>query len=257
MEQIKLSAVIITCNEEKHIQKCIESLKDLVDEIVVVDSFSTDRTEEICRQYDVKFVQHTFDGHIEQKNRAIDLASYNHVLSLDADEVLSPELQQSVLANKKAWNADGYYFNRLTNYCGKRWIKHCGWYPDAKIRLWDKRKGRWEGHKLHEVVVMERDATVKWIKGDILHYTCNSISDHILKVNKYSDIMAEEKYERGVKSSIMKIIYKTMWSFVRDYFLRLGFLDGYYGFVVCKISAFATFLKYVKLRQLNQLQEKV
>jgi len=250
MDHIKISAAIITYNEEKYIQGCIDSLKGLVDEIVIVDSFSTDKTEEICRRNDVKFVQHVFDGHIQQKNRALDLTSFNYVLSLDADEVLSPELQHSVLAIKKAWNADAYHFNRLNNYCG-RWMRHCGWYPDKKLRLWDKRKGRWGGYNPHDVVVMDKDASVKWIKGDILHYTCDTISDHVLKANKYSDIAAKDKYERGVKSSVMKIFYKTMWRFIHSYFFRLGFLDGFYGFIACNISAFCTFLKYVKLRQLH------
>ena len=251
MNNVKISAVIITFNEEKYIRNCIESVKDLVDEIVIVDSFSTDKTEEICRQYDIKFIQFAFDGHIQQKNRALDLASNNYVLSLDADEVLSPELQQSVLAIKKAWNADAYRFNRLTNYCGKQWMRYGEWYPGTKLRLWDKRKGRWGGYNPHDMVVMEKDTTVRWAKGDILHYSCDSISEHILKENSYSDIMAKDKCQIGIKAPIIKIIYKTTWRFVYNYFFRLGFLDGFYGFVVCSVTSFGVFLKYAKLRQLH------
>lgn len=251
MDYIKISAIIITRNEERNIQNCIDSIKDVVDEIVVVDSFSTDKTEEICRKYDVKFFQHVFDGHIQQKNRALDLTSNNYVLSLDADEVLSPELQQSVMAIKKSWDADAYRFNRLTNFCGKRWIRHCGWYPNAKLRLWDKREGRWGGYNPHDFVVMEKGAKVKRVKGDILHYTCETISEQVLKENNYSDIISKGKYEQGVKASIVKIIYKTVWRFVYGYFFRLGFLDGYNGFIVCYIATLGTFLKYAKLRHLH------
>jgi glycosyltransferase involved in cell wall biosynthesis len=128
----KISVVIITYNEEKDIGRCLDAVKDVADDIVVVDSFSTDRTEEICKEKGARFVQHKFEGHIQQKNWAITQARYPHVLSLDADEVVSERLQKEILKVKENWQADGYYFNRMTNYCGK-WIKHCGWYPDRKI----------------------------------------------------------------------------------------------------------------------------
>ena len=137
---VSLSAVIITYNEEKNIERCLLSLKGVVDEIVVVDSFSQDRTEAICAQYGVKFIQHAFEGHIQQKNWAITQASSPYVLSLDADEALSDELRQSILEAKNNWTAQGYFFNRLNNYCGQ-WIRHSGWYPDRKLRLWDARLG--------------------------------------------------------------------------------------------------------------------
>jgi len=139
----KLSVVIITLNEEKNIGRCLESVKDIADEIVIVDSFSTDRTEEICLRYNARFIKHEFVGHIEQKNWAIEQASYLHVLSLDADEELSERLKKSILEVKGNWKHDGYYFNRLTNYCGK-WIRHTSWYPARKLRLWDRSKGKWE-----------------------------------------------------------------------------------------------------------------
>ena len=144
MTQIKLSAVIITLNEEKNIARCLDSLQGVADEIVVIDSFSTDDTEKICSAYGVRFIQHPFDGYIEQKNYGIQQAVYTHILSLDADEALSDELKQSIGHFKMHWHADGYSLNRLTNYCG-HWIYHCGWYPDTKLRLWDKRYGQWAG----------------------------------------------------------------------------------------------------------------
>ena len=143
-----ISAVIITYNEEKNLERCIESVRDIADEIVIVDSFSTDRTKEICKKYELHFIEHKFEGHIQQKNWAITQAKYPHILSLDADEVLSDRLKESIREVKENWTHDGYYFNRLTNYCGK-WIRHCGWYPDRKLRLWDSRKGRWAVHTIN------------------------------------------------------------------------------------------------------------
>ena len=139
--QVKISVVIITFNEEKNIGRCLESIKDIADEIVVVDSFSNDKTEEICRKYKVNFIQNKFEGHIEQKNYAATHASYQHILALDADEALSEKLKKSIIETKKNWIAEGYSFNRLSNYCGK-WIKHSGWYPDTKLRLVDRTKGK-------------------------------------------------------------------------------------------------------------------
>ncbi|MBT8332765.1 MAG: glycosyltransferase family 2 protein, partial [Deltaproteobacteria bacterium] len=139
---VKISAVIITYNEERNIGRCLDSVREVADEIVVVDSYSTDKTKEICHSMNVKFLQHHFEGHIEQKNYAVSCASCGQVLSLDADEVLSEKLQQSILAAKQSWRFDGYSFNRLTNYWGK-WNRHSGWYPDTKLRLWDRSKGRW------------------------------------------------------------------------------------------------------------------
>ena len=146
MHPVKLSVVIITKNEDKNIGRCIESVQNIADEIVVIDSFSTDKTEEICKKHQVVFIKHAFEGHIEQKNFALTCAKYKHVLSLDADEALSEELQKSIVQAKADFSKDGYFLNRMTNYCGK-WIKHSGWYPDRKLRLFDKTKGQWGGEK--------------------------------------------------------------------------------------------------------------
>src|SRR5262245_55167933 len=141
---IKISAVIITYNEERNIARCIDSVKPVADEIVVLDCFSTDKTQKISEERGAKFYQQEFLGFARQKNRAVALASYDHVLSLDADEYLSSELTQSILAVKTDWTHDGYLMNRLSSFEGT-WIKTCGWYPDAKLRLWDRRKGSWHG----------------------------------------------------------------------------------------------------------------
>ena len=247
---VKLSAVIITFNEEKNIGRCIDSVKNVADDIVVVDSFSKDNTEAICKEKDVRFVKHQFDGHIEQKNWAITQAKYPHVLSLDADEALDKKLQKTINAVKNNWIADGYSMNRLTNYCGK-WIRHSGWYPDKKLRLWDSRKGKWAGVNPHDRFNMESGTTTKHLKGDILHYSYYSISDHIEQVNYFTEISANAFFKSGKKSNLIKIIFSSVVKFLRDYFFRLGILDGYYGFVISVISSHATFLKYVKLKQLQ------
>ena len=144
-----LSAVIITFNEERNIGRCLTSLIGIADDIVIVDSFSSDKTESICNAFGVRFVQHKFEGHIEQKNWAISQAKFPRILSLDADEALDANLKKSILEAKNNWKYDGYEMNRLTNYCGK-FIHHSGWYPDKKMRLWDSRKGKWGGTNPHD-----------------------------------------------------------------------------------------------------------
>jgi len=246
-----LSVVIITFNEEKNIARCLGSIKNIADDIVVVDSFSKDQTEQICSQFNVRFIQHKFEGHIEQKNWAIQQAKFPHVLSLDADEALCEQLESYVKTIKENWTADGYTMNRLTNYCGQ-WIKHCGWYPDKKLRLWDTRLGSWGGTNPHDKVIMKKETTVRHIEYDILHYSFYTIAEHLKQIDFFTDISAKAAFEKGEKSSNFKIAYKSIFKFIRDYILKLGFLDGYYGFVVCKNSAFAKKMKYKKLKELNK-----
>ncbi len=250
-----ISAVIITYNEEKNLERCIESVRDIADEIVIVDSFSTDRTKEICRNYELRFIEHKFEGHIQQKNWAITQAKYPHILSLDADEVLSDRLKESIKEVKENWTHDGYYFNRLTNYCGK-WIRHCGWYPDRKLRLWDSRKGRWAGINPHDKFELDNGSTSRYLNGDLLHYSYFSIAQHIDQVNKFTEIGAMEALKKGRRSNFIKIIMKPSWKFFRDFILKLGILDGYYGYIISKISAHATFIKFVKLKEFQKQKPK-
>lgn len=244
----KLSVVIITYNEEKNIARCIESVQDIADDIVIVDSYSTDNTKSICEQYNVRFIEHKFEGHIQQKNWAITQAENPYILSLDADEVLSEQLKKSILQVKENWTCDGYYFNRLTNYCGK-WVRHSGWYPDKKLRLWDSRKGKWAGVNPHDKFKLDKGSSQGYLKGDLLHFSFYSITQHIDQVNKFSGIAAIEAYNKGKKATLVKILLKPYWKFFRDYLLKMGILDGYYGYVICKISAHATFIKLTKLRE--------
>jgi len=247
---IQLSVVIITFNEEKNIGRCLDSVREIADDVVVVDSFSGDKTEDICRSKNVRFIQHKFEGHVEQKNWAISQAKFPHVLSLDADEELSEELKKSILAVKRNWIREGYYMNRLTNYCGK-WIYHCGWYPDRKLRLWDSRKGKFGGVNPHDKYeMMEGDKVTGFITGDILHYSYNTQEDHYRQVEYFTGIASRALFNQGKKVNILVIYISPIVKFIRDYIVKLGFLDGIAGFTISRISAYATYLKYRKLQAL-------
>jgi glycosyltransferase involved in cell wall biosynthesis len=253
MASVSISAIIITFNEEKNIARCIESLKDIADEIIIVDSFSNDHTKEICSRYKVRFMEHKFDGYSEQKNWAIALSTYPIILSLDADEELSNDLKQSIKKVKENWTSDGYYFNRLNNYCGK-WIRFGSWYPDRKLRLWDKEKGQWAYLKIHEKVELVPFAKTCRLKGDLLHYSYYSVKQHFLTTRKYAELSAEEYYSRNKKSNIILIILKPVWKFLRDYIFKAGFLNGYYGLVIAFIDSYGVYLKNRKLVQIQRRQ---
>jgi len=250
MKKVRLSVVIITLNEEKNMARCLSSVKEIADEIVVIDSFSTDKTEEISSQFGARFIKNKFEGHIEQKNYAITQAKYQHILSLDADEALSDELLVSIKAVKENFEADGYYFNRLSNYCGK-WIKHGRWYPDRKLRLWDSTKGSWQGQNPHDKFMMQQGSKTAHLKGDLLHYTVYNISQHILQIHKFTDLSAKADFKRGKKANLLKILFKPTFKFFSDYFLRFGFLDGYYGLVIAILGAQYKFNHLIKLKNLQ------
>jgi glycosyltransferase involved in cell wall biosynthesis len=247
---IKLSVVIITFNEEKNIARCLDSVKEVADDVVVVDSFSKDKTKEISLSKGARFVEHAFEGHIQQKNWAITQAKYPHVLSLDADEALDEKLIQSIKKAKANWNKDGYYMNRLTNYCG-HWVKYCGWYPDKKLRLWDSRKGEWRGINPHDKYeLFEGGKNAGYLEGDILHYSFDSIDSHLKQIEYFTDISSKALFATGKKPSFIKLYLSPTAKFIESYFLKAGFLDGKYGFEICKNSAWATKLKYHKLKKL-------
>ena len=249
----EISVVIMTLNEERNMERCLQSVREIADEIIVVDSFSTDRTEEICLKHGAKFIRHSFEGYIDQRKYLIAQASNDHILMLDADEALSDELRASILSVKKNWTHDGYNFNRLNYYCG-RWIKHSGWYPDRKIRLFDRRKASVQGRDLHEKIVMDDNSTLKLLKGDLLHYTYLSVDEHIRQINRFTEIQARGNFERGKKAIYFSILFSPVYKFIRHYFFQLGFLDGYYGYLICRNSAYSTFLKHAKLKALWKIQ---
>ena len=254
---ISLSVVIITFNEENNIERCLRSVQGVADEIIVLDSLSTDRTKEICRQFKVTFIEQPFLGYVEQKNRALEYATHPHVLSLDADEALSDELRKSILEVKNMWQDDGYTFNRLTNYCGS-WVRHCGWYPDRKLRLFDKRKGSWVGDNPHDRYMLHNSPKPQHIKGDLLHYSYYSISQHLDQIQKFTSIMAQAQFQKEKCPTLLKTIVNPLWCFVRQYLAQGGFLDGYHGLIICTLSACANFVKYTKTRELflSQVTQK-
>ena len=249
----KISATIITLNEEDKIRQCLESLRDVADEIVVVDSLSTDNTKLICEEFGVKFVEQKWLGYSEQKNLANDIASHDWILSIDADEVLSDELKKSILKIKDTdFDTDNdvvFSFNRLNNYCGK-WMHHSGFYPDKKIRIWNRKIGKWEGI-VHEVIKFSTKVKEVHLKGDLLHYSYAKPEDFEKQVFKFAELRAQHYFDKGKKcASLLKII-SPIYFFIQHYFFRLGFLDGKEGFVMCKVAAKATRHKYETLEQLT------
>ena len=247
---VAISAVIIAKNEEANIGRCLKSLAGAADDILVVDSHSVDATVRISRAAGARVVQHEFEGHIQQKNYALEIARHDHVLSLDADEALSDPLKASILAIKNRWRADGYAFNRLTNYCG-RWIRHGGWYPDRKIRLWNRNRGRWGGVNPHDRVIMASDATIGRLDGDLLHFSYSSIQQHRAKIDTFATIAAAEAHKAGRRSNrVLDMAVNPAFTFLKKYFLQLGLMDGAAGFSIAVYSAYGKFLKYSKLREL-------
>jgi len=245
-----LSVVIITFNEERNIGRCLEALHDVADDVVVVDSFSTDQTVEICRQHGVRVIQHAFEGYVAQKNFATAAARHDHVLQLDADEVLTEELRQGIWAAKRSWQHAGYTLARLTNYCGT-WVRHGGWYPDRKLRLYDRRLGCWEGLLLHERYELAPGQTFGALPGDLLHYSYNSVEQHVSQLNRFTSIAAAELALRGRRRvTLFHLLLKPLWKFVHGYVFRLGLLDGFAGLCIAGISAWGVFLKFAKLRTL-------
>ncbi len=246
----KLSLVIITFNEERNIERCLRSVQDVADEIIVVDSFSTDKTPEICKNYNVRFYQREWKGYSNTKNYANSLATNDYVFSVDADEALSEALKNSILNEKtKGLNA-AYRMNRLTNYCGK-WIRHGSWYPDKKIRIWNKNQGQWQGD-IHEKIVFKENQIIQELKGDLLHYSYYTIEDHHGQIDKFTSLSAAELLQKGRKHSKIKEISSAIAKFLKDYIFFAGFLDGKAGFRIARLSAKATALKYKKLRKLQQ-----
>ena len=252
---IKLTVAIITYNEENNIGRCISSVLPIADEVFVVDSFSSDKTAEISKALGARFVQNPFEGHIEQKNFALKHSTYDYVLSLDADEALSPELLEQIRLIKNNFTKDGYRFNRLTNYNG-HWVRHSGWYPDTKLRLIKKDKALWGGENPHDILQMKNKEEVGFLKGDLLHYSYESIAAHVTQTDKFTTIAAKAAFKQGKRSSVFKIVTRPLFKFLRDYFFKRGFLDGRYGFVICCINSLYALLKYAKLHEL-QLGKKI
>ena len=245
----RITAVIITLNEERNIRRCLESLTPIVDEVVVVDSFSTDATKEICDHYQVRFVAHAWEGYAGSKNYANDLATHELILSIDGDEAVSETLAQSIKALKDRGIADNEVFamNRLNNYCG-RWIKGCGFYPDTKVRIWRKGFAHWEG-RIHEWLVYEKKPEITVLDGDLLHYSWATPEAFRQQQFHFAELGAQSYFERGKKTGLLPWLFSPSFTFIRTYLIKGGFLFGRTGLDICQILTRANRYKYNLLRR--------
>jgi glycosyltransferase involved in cell wall biosynthesis len=238
-----LSVVIISLNEERNIKRCIDSVKDIADEIIVVDSFSTDKTKEISIAAGAKVIEKIWGGYGDAKNFGAAQAANDFILNLDADEALTPELRKNIAEMKSKGLSGAYKFNRLTNYCGK-WIRHCGWYPDRKTRVYSRKDTEWNNQSVHEKLIFRKNVPVTFLKGDLEHYSFYSIDEHKAKAKKYARLGAQKIMYRNKFSLFLKMLFNPPVRFLRTYLLQLGFLDGYYGWKICSIVAVEVFMKY-------------
>jgi glycosyltransferase involved in cell wall biosynthesis len=245
---MKITATIITLNEERNIARSIESLR-CCDEIVVVDSGSTDRTVEIAANLGARIVESPWPGYAKQKNQAAAQAANDWILSLDADEALSEALEAEIWRLRKSGpEHDAYTMPRMAQYLGK-WIMHSGWYPDRKVRLYDRRKASWVGEFVHESVQVS--GSVGHLSEAILHYTCDSVSEHLRTLDQYTTLAAEEVVASGHKVRWSNLILDPTWTFLRTYVFQLGFLDGLEGLMIAHMAATYTYLKYAKARYMS------
>jgi len=245
---MKITATIITLNEERNIGRAIESLR-CCDEILIVDSGSVDRTIELAENLGARVIEAGWRGYAGQKNWASEQASFDWILSLDADEALSEALEAEIWSlKKKGPSYDAYTMPRLAQYLA-RWILHGGWYPDRKVRLYNRHKAKWMGDFVHESVKVE--GRIGHLEANLLHFTCDSLSEHVKTLDRYTTLAAQELAARRVPIGWLRLIVEPPWTFVRTYFFRLGFLDGLEGLIIAYMAAFYTFLKYSKARNMS------
>lgn len=242
---MKISATIIAYNEERNIARAIESLR-CADEIIVVDSGSSDRTIEIARNLGAKVVETVWPGYAKQKNYAAERAAHDWILSVDADESLSEALEAEIWRLKKNGPTyDAYTMPRLAQYLG-RWINHSGWYPDRKVRLYNRTKATWTGDYVHESVKVE--GSVGHLESNLLHFTCESLSEHLKTMDRYTTLAAEQLIAAKQNVSWGRLIFEPPWTFFRTYVLKAGFLDGVEGLAIANMAALYNFIKYAKVR---------
>lgn len=245
---MKISATIVAFNEERNIARAILSLANCADEVVVVDSGSTDRTREIAAGLGARVIEEPWRGYAGQKNFAASLAANEWILSIDADEELTPALANEIAALKQEPSRfDGFTMPRLARYLG-RWIRHSGWYPDRKVRLYRRDRASWRGEYVHESVVVE--GAVGALKSDLLHYTCDSLAQHLATLDRYTTLAAQSLAASGKPAPFRRLVFDPPWTFVRSFILQRGFLDGMHGLIIAGMASFYTFMKYAKARDL-------
>jgi len=246
-----ISAVIITRNEAHNIARCLISLQLLVDEVIVVDAESTDDTARIATEHGARVIVRAWTDYSDQKNFANAQARGPYILSMDADEAISAELRAALMDATKKGLAGAYRFNRLTNYCGT-WVRHGGWYPDAKVRLFPKVGTSWQGEHVHEELQLAPETIVHQLDGDLLHYSYPTVSSHEQRIERYSDLHARKLLAAGKRPGLLKRTLSPVVKFFQGYVLRLGFLDGKAGYTIARLSARAVRLKYAKLQRLRE-----
>jgi len=245
----KISAVVITFNEEKNIERCLLSL-DWADEIVIVDSLSSDRTVSLCRKFTDRIIEHQWEGFVRQKIFATGQAANDWIFSIDADEEVSDQLKYEIVRSKQAgFGAMAYRMPRRMFYLGK-WVTHGSWYPDYKVRLFNRNHGRWEGLDVHEY--WQPAGHDQKLKGELLHYSYENITDHMNKINMLTSQAAAEMLQKGEQASYWKILVNPLIKILKSYVLQAGFLDGFVGLVVALMGGYYVFLKYLKLWELRK-----
>ncbi len=252
----KISAGIAAGNEEDNIRRCLESVK-WADEIVVVDSFSTDKTVEICKEYTDRITRHKWLGYVGQRNLVKDRTTGPWVLLIDADEEVSIELKDEILReleNPLCADCSGYELSRMSRYFG-RWIRHGEWYPDFKLRLFRKEHGRCGGKEPHDKITV--DGRVKRLKNHLYHYTYRDISEQITTMNKFTTIAARGRHEDGKICHLWDLLLRPLIRFVRGYFLKRGFMDGLPGLIIAVNAFYGTFVKYAKLWEIRHCSQPV
>lgn len=248
---MKISATIITYNEQNNIARAIESLR-FCDEVVVVDSGSVDRTVEIADKLGARVLEHPWHGFAKQKNFAAEEARFDWIFSIDADESLSEALEGEMWQLKKHGpQHDAYTVPRLAQYLG-RWILHSGWYPDRKIRLYNRQKGHWVGSYVHERVQVA--GTIGHLESNLLHFTCDSLSQHLETMNRYTTLAAQQLAAEGVQIGWRHLLLDPPWTFFRSYFVNRGFLDGMEGLAIAYMASLYNFIKYAKARFMNPVR---
>jgi glycosyltransferase involved in cell wall biosynthesis len=257
-QQLPISVCIIAGNEAQRIRRALDSVSGWVAEIIVViNDDVADGTDKIAVKFGARVFREPWKGYVAQKNSASEKATQPWLLGLDADEVVSPALRDEIIKVFTRPPGDSqlaaYSFPRCTFYCG-RWIRHGDWYPDRKVRLWRRGCAEWRGQNVHETAVVQ--GAIGKCKNDLLHYSMDNLNHRVRKAVNYSDLFAQRRVESGQGASVLAMGFRPWWRFVRGYVLRLGFLDGWQGYVIARMVAFETFLRYAKVREAQPDQAK-
>ncbi|MCX7975020.1 MAG: glycosyltransferase family 2 protein [Candidatus Aminicenantes bacterium] len=252
---MKISAVIITHNEEERLPAALQSLEGVVSEIIVVDSFSTDGTVKIAHRFGCRVFEREWSNYADQKNYGNSQANYPWILSLDADERLSPELREEIISLLPTEpDCVGFSMPRQVFYLG-RWIRHGGWYPDRRVRLFRRDKAHWEGEFVHEKLVIEGE--IRKLRGNLLHFTYRNITDHMRRINLFSELGAKKLYAQRKKCRWYHLAFLPPLRFLRNYLFLGGFLDGFPGLIIAVLSSYALFARYAKLKEIWLRSERI